>query len=244
MKRSIILGTVLGGVMSLIFFLPEFQQTDSALKMSIPTYLGSWQTETYPPSKAELDTLAADTKFSKAKCGLRRVEEMSYITGSAPVDIVDLSIVLSGHDLANSIHRPERCMQAQGHRDLVNTPSELTLDNGTKIPLMRIDSRRDQRVRTPDGDQVITFDYLTYYFFIGHDRLTASHLQRTLMDITDRVAKGEAQRWAYISTSMAFLPTEKREYGGPADKELADKKIRQLLKELAKENVRWEALAN
>ena len=230
--------------MSLIFVLPEFRQTDSALKMSIPTYMGSWQTESYPPSKAELDTLAADTEFSKAKCGLRRVEEMSYITGAAPIDIADLSIVLSGHDLANSIHRPERCMQAQGHRDLVTQPSEITLDDGRTVPLMRIISKRDQRIRTSDGEKVITVDYLTYYFFIGHDRVTANHMQRTLMDITDRVAKGEAQRWAYISTTMAFVPSDERGLGDPPDQAMADKKIRQLLKELASNNVNWGRISS
>lgn len=241
MIRSLILATILGLVMATIFVLPPFKQVESAIDMKIPTYLGSWQTESYPASDKELSTLADDTKFSKAKCGLRRLEEMSYITGKAPIDVADLSVVLSGYDLANSIHRPERCMPAQGHRGLITSTSELALDNGESIPLTRILSKRDFSYGPADARKHVTLDSLTYYFFVGAERVTADHTKRTLIDIFDRVAKGEAQKWAFISATMAYREgDEERELGSAPDFEMADTKIRQLLKELAENNIDWD----
>ena len=40
---------------------------------------------------------------------------------------------------------------------------------------------------------------IDYYWFIGHDAQTPSHLQRPCVDIRDRVLKGENQQWAYVS---------------------------------------------
>lgn len=243
MIRSFVLAAALGITMAAIYFLPPFEQVESAMSIKIPTYLDSWQTESYTASDKEVSTLADDTKFSKAKCGLRRVEEISYITGKAPIDIADLSIVLSGYDLANSIHRPERCMPAQGHRGLVASRSELELDNGRTIPLTRLLSKQDLAFGPPEARKHVTTDSVTYYFFVGAETITADHTERTLIDIVDRVAKGEAQKWAFISASMPFHETEERQYGDLPSLEMADTKIRQLLKELAESNIDWARIS-
>lgn len=242
MKRSILLAATVGLIMAGIYILPPFRQVESAINMTIPTYLGSWQTETYPASQKELNILAGDTKFAKAKCGLRRVEEMSYITMKAPIDIADLSVVLSGYDLANSIHRPERCMPAQGHRGLISSDSTLELDNGRTLPLTRLLSKQDLSYGPPEDRQHITLDSITYYFFVGAEHITADHTERTLIDIYDRVARGEAQKWAFISASMTFRNDPEREMGSMPNLEMADKKIRQLLKELAENNIDWDRI--
>jgi len=239
MIRSLSLAFILGLIMTGIYFFPPFQQVESAIDMRIPTYLGSWQTESYPASEKELSTLANDTKFAKAKCGLRRVEEMSYITGKAPIDLADLSVVLSGYDLANSIHRPERCMPAQGHTDLIASGAELELSNGKTIPLTRILSKQNFMYGPVDARKSTSVDSLTYYFFVGAERITADHTSRTLIDIFDRIAKGEAQKWAFISASMPYRDNADREFGDPPTLEMADKKIRQLIEELAERNIDW-----
>lgn len=239
MNKFFILIGVLGAVLTSIFFLPAFKQVESALDTDVPEDLGPWITETYPPSQKELDILAGDTQFAKAKCGLRRFEEMSYIHGTAPMDVADLSVVLSGHDLANSIHRPERCMPAQGHEGLISSDSELALDNGRTIPLTRILSRQHLGVGEAEERRFITRKSITYYFFVGHDRITADHTERTVMDIIDRLAKGNAQRWAYVSATMAYTDKEDRDYRDLPSLEMADEKLRELLKELAEENIDW-----
>lgn len=243
MIRSLSLAVILGLTMAAIYFLPPLRQVESAISITIPTYFGSWQTESYPASAREISILADDTKFAKAKCGLRRIEEVSYITGKAPIDIADLSVVLSGYDLANSIHRPERCMPAQGHRGLISSGSELALDNGRTIPLTRLLSKQDISYGPPEDRKHVTRDCITYYFFVGAEQITADHTERTLIDIVDRVAKGEAQRWAYITASMPYRETTNRQLGDLPSLEMADTKIRKLLQELAENNIDWNQVS-
>lgn len=244
MLRAFLPAALIAAVMSAIYMLPPFEEVESALDMRLDDFLGSWETKIYPPSEKELKILAGDTKFSKAHCLLRRVEEMSFIRGIAPIDAVDLSVVLSGHDLANSIHRPERCMPAQGHRALQSSSSSLELPGGHQLPITRILSKQDVSYGPEDDRQQITRNCLTYYFFVGHQRITESHTERTLIDIKDRILKGDAQRWAYVSATMPYAEVAEREFGDPPDLEMADKKIRQLLTELAESNIDWSQISH
>jgi hypothetical protein len=50
----------------------------------------------------------------------------------------------------------------------------------------------------------VELNCVTYYFFVGHDRITNDHLGRTFVDMKDRLIKGMDQRWAYVSASMWF----------------------------------------
>lgn len=242
MKRAIILTLVLGLGMSTIYILPPFQQVESALNTSIPERIGTTITQAYPPSEAELRILEPDTKFSKAACWMPRIEERSFITGESPPDRLDVSIVLSGHDLANSIHRPERCLEAQGHKIQSSSQSEITLTNGEEVPLTFLATKLSAELGPPGEKQFVSIDNLNCYFFVGHNQVTNSHTERTLIDIKDRVLKGEAQRWAFVTISMRFVDQESRGYGDPPDLEMADKKIRELAKELAEGNIDWSQI--
>ncbi|MCH7227975.1 exosortase-associated EpsI family protein [Haloferula sp. A504] len=241
MIRFFIPAALMAAVMSAIYLLPPLNEAESAMDMKIEPFIGAWETRTYPPSELEINILAKDTEFSKAHCFRRRLEEMSIIDG-VPVDRIDLSIVLSGHDLATSIHRPERCMPAQGHRSIQGFKDELELGDGKKIPVMRLLSKQGIGYGPPEDRQFITRDCLTYYFFVGEHDITRDHTKRTLIDIKDRVLHGKAQRWAYISATMAFSDSEEREFGGPPNFEMADRKIRQLLRELADSNIAWDQI--
>ncbi|GAA5483664.1 exosortase-associated EpsI family protein [Haloferula sargassicola] len=243
MKRSLLLLGLLTAGFSMIFFLPDFKEVDSAMSLDLPDYLGQWSMETYPPSEKELKILAKDTRFAKAQCALPRSEEFSYIFGRSPTDYVDLSVVMSGYDLANSIHRPERCMPAQGHHGLQSSRSMLELPNGGAVPVTRILSKQDVAVETPDGRKMITRNCVTYYFFVGHARITESHTERTLIDIKDRVLKGQAQSWAYVSVTMPYTAEAEHQSGAPLlPLEDSDKKIRQLLSKLAVTNIDWSMI--
>ncbi|MEP4077609.1 hypothetical protein [Haloferula sp.] len=242
MKRAIILTLVLGLTMSAIYMLPAFRNVDSALDTKIPKILGSATTYDYSPSDKELAILAKDTDFSKAACIVPRSGERTTILGDSPRDRLDLSIVLSGHDLANSIHRPERCLEAQGHRIQGSTKSELTLSNGQTLPLTFLTTKLSGEFGPEGEKEFITLDNLNCYFFVGRNNLTNSHTERTLIDIKDRVIKGEAQRWAFVTISMRFVDQEERALGDPPNFEMADKKIRELAKELAEQNIDWDRI--
>ncbi|MEM9235892.1 MAG: exosortase-associated EpsI family protein [Verrucomicrobiota bacterium] len=219
--------------------MPPFKEAESALDTSIPEKLGPAFTKSKAPTPKELMILAKDTHFSKADCIIPRIEETSLITGDpSAYDLLDVSIILSGHDLANSIHRPERCLSAQGHKIQTSAPSELELGNGFKLPVNTMVTKLEY---TTDSGEYGSVDSLTYYFFVGNETITNSHTERTLIDIKDRILKGEAQRWAYVICSMRFHDQPSHPYGFPLpSKEMADKKIREVLTELAEGNIDWE----
>jgi Protein of unknown function (DUF3485) len=233
-----LLPVLLGGTMSSIYFLPQVGAVaDSAVKMELPGTYGPWIFRQYPPSEAELQALSADTQFSKAVCLSARPGETDAEGYSIP-DQIQLSIVLSGYDLNNSIHRPERCMPTQGHDITSSSDVVLNLSNKRQFAAKRLVSNR-----IPTGKE--TFDVnglkcITYYFFVGHDRVTNDHLKRTFIDMQDRLVRGMDQRWAYASFSMWYgkvpsIPTEVTE-------EEADRKLREFIAGFAEKQVDWDQI--
>ncbi|RYD17913.1 MAG: exosortase-associated EpsI family protein [Verrucomicrobiaceae bacterium] len=237
--KSWILPAFLAATLSLIYFLPKVGAVaQSAVNMVLPQELGEWVFKAIPPSEAELGTLARDTEFSKAICFSARPGEFSP-DGYAVPDRVDLSIVLSGADINNSIHRPERCMPAQGH-NITSTRSEnLKLSNGREFPVKRLVSVQTLPA-TEERPQSLKFDCITYYFFVGHDRISNDHLGRTIVDMKDRVVRGMDQRWAYVSVSMWYGKVPWIEDEVP-EKE-ADTKIRAFITGLAERQINWDQI--
>lgn len=235
-RRLMLLGFLITGL-SAVFLLPDFKAADSALSLAIPTEMAEWKCHEYNPSKAERDTLAKDTKFAKAACVRSRSGSRSFFD-TGPQDRADLSIVMSGIDLANSIHRPERCMPAQGHEIYRSEKTLVEVPGGKRVPARRLLSV--QEIPTDDsGKNVIRREAVTYYFFVGSEQITENHTRRTLIDIKDRLMKGEAQRWAYISVTMWFngeLGDRNVDLLGFDD---ADRVVRDLLGELAAKNIAW-----
>jgi hypothetical protein len=239
MLRWWLLPVILGGTMSSIYFLPQVGAVaDSAVKMELPGSYGPWIFRPYPPSEAELQALSADTQFSKAICLSARPGETDAEGYSIP-DQIQLSIVLSGYDLNNSIHRPERCMPTQGHDITSSSDVVLNLSNNRQFAAKRLISNR-----IPTGKE--TFDVkelkcITYYFFVGHDQVTNDHLKRTFIDMKDRLVRGMDQRWAYASFSMWYgkvpsIPTEVTE-------EEADRKLREFIAGFAEKQVKWDQIS-
>lgn len=222
-----------------IYFLPKVGAVaESAIRMNLPQQFSSWVFKVIPPSPDEISVLAPDTKFSKAICFSARPGEFN-LEGYAVPDRVDLSIVLSGEDINNSIHRPERCMPAQGHNILSSKSEVLKLPNGREFPIKRLVS-----VQTPKDSEgrpsSQSFDCITYYFFVGHDRISNDHLGRTLLDMKDRLVRGMDQRWAYISVSMWYgkVPWIEKE----VTEAEADGKIRAFLTGFAEKQINWEQI--
>jgi hypothetical protein len=235
--RVWLLPVILGGAMSSIYFLPQVGEVaSSAVTMELPGSSGPWIFRTFPPSEAEISTLGPDTKFSKAVCLRARPGEVDDLGYSIP-DQIQLSIVLSGYDLNNSIHRPERCMPAQGHNITSSGDVLLKLSNNRQFAAKRLLSV--QRIPTgKESTDVAEFNCITYYFFVGHDQVTNDHLKRTFIDMRDRLVRGMDQRWAYASVSMWYgkVPSIRTE----VTEEEADQKLRDFVSEFAERQIDWD----
>ncbi len=234
-----LLPLVLTGTLGAVYFLPSAGVVaEAAVRMEMPDRSGGWQFHNVPPSEAELDALASDTEFSKAVCRQIRPGEISA-EGYYYADRLDLSIVLSGYDLNNSIHRPERCMPAQGHTITSSSDVDLKLPNGREFTAKRLLSV--QSIPTnEEKTEYVSFNCVTYYFFVGHDQITHDHLGRTFIDMKDRIVRGLDQRWAYASATMWYgkvpwIDTEVSEAE-------ADEKLRTFLIDLAEKQIKWEQI--
>lgn len=229
---------LMGSALGAVYVLPKAGKTaESAVKMELPGSTGGWSFEKIPPSQDEINTLKEDTEFAKAICLKARPGEVN-LQGYLVPDRVDLSVVLSGHDLNNSIHRPERCMPAQGHSITATSDVTLRMENGREFNAKRL--RSVQSLKDPKTGKVVAkYNCVTYYFFVGHDRITNDHLERTLIDMKDRLVRGMDQRWAYVSASMWYgrIPWI-------SDKEVteaeADEKLRKFLAGFSEKQIDWD----
>lgn len=231
---------MMAGTLGMIYILPKAGKTEeSAVKMELPGSMNGWSFEKTPATQDEINTLSKDTEFTKAICMKARPGEVN-LDGYAIPDRIDLSIVLSGHDLNNSIHRPERCMPAQGHTILSSRAVTLTQGKGRDFKTRRLQSV--QSIKNPKTGKVVAqFNCVTYYFFVGHDQITNDHLERTLIDMKDRLMYGMDQRWAYVSASMWYgkIPWI-------TDKEVteaeADEKLRKFLTGFGEDQIDWDLI--
>ncbi len=238
--RLLILPVLSGALMATVHLLPEAgEMAKSAVKMDLPTSAGDWALRPQPVSELETAILAADTRFSKAICLRPREGEVDLATGMSIPDRVDLSIVLSGHDLNNSIHRPERCMPSQGH--VIGSSSNVVIDlsHGQEITARRLLSVQSLPTNK-EHTEFVSFNCVTYYFFVGHNTITHDHIERTLVDIKDRLLHGMDQHWAYVSASMWYgkVPWIEDE----VTIEEADAKLREFLKQFGDEQIDWEMI--
>ena len=239
MKRPVFLLILVTSLLSSAYLLPAFVQTESAISLEIPKKLGGWESHVIPESPEERSTLAKDTIFSKAACLREKPGDRSFFQTDIPVQRADISIVLSGHDLANSIHRPERCMPAQGHLIHSTEKQSVEVAGHGVFPARRLLSTKEKIV---DGKKA-TYDFVTYYFFVGHDRITEDHTRRTLFDISDRLFKGQAQRWAYVSVSTEYRADKSTGRSELSDLAGADLSLRQMLSDLAVGNIDWKLIS-
>lgn len=237
MKRAWLLPIILTAGLSLVYFLPQVGAVaNSAVNMELPIASGSWIFEKIPPSEEEIGTLGKDTQFSKAVARSARPGEYDSDGYSIP-DQIHLSIVLSGYDLNNSIHRPERCMPAQGHTITSSSDVTLKLSNDRQFEAKRLLSVQSFPKRE-NQTEAVNFNCVTYYFFVGHDQVTNDHLGRTFIDMKDRLIKGLDQRWAYVSVSMWYGNLPWIRSGIPIEE--ADQKLRDFIAGFAEKQINWD----
>src|SRR3954470_20737184 len=102
-KRLVTVAIVLLVGFSSVFLLPKSGKSSPAgIAMELPHYVGEWIGTDAEVTQREREVLAKDTLFAR--------KTYTNLAG----DSIYVSIVMSGDDMTNSIHRPERCLPAQG----------------------------------------------------------------------------------------------------------------------------------
>ncbi len=183
---SILLALTLVGL-SAVFLIPHHSGLGPAgIAMVLPDRIGDWTGRDATVTPEELAGLAPDTGFKRR-----------FYTDAAGNQMY-VSIVLSGTDMANSIHRPERCLVAQGWTPEKSQLVHIPLPAGAPLEITKLTNEREYHT---EDHHPLAVRNLNYYWFIGSNDITASHWQRTLIDIKDRLLRGENQRWAYVTVA-------------------------------------------
>lgn len=216
-KRLLLLQVLLVLGLGAVFFLPKVaNSTPQGIGLALPSYVGTWYGADQKISEQELQVLAKDTEFARKL----------YTDGRG--NEIFASIVLSGHDLDNSIHRPERCLPAQGWSIADSRVVSIPMTTGATNALKATRLHNARKVALKEGGTVQIYN-LTYYWFIGSKVSTPSHLERTYMDIRDRILYGNNQRWAYI-TVASTITKDLQKFG--KDEKETDEMIQDFLREL------------
>jgi EpsI family protein len=188
-QRLVILQLLLFAGLGSAYFIPnQGKQQPVGVRMELPESIGYWTGVPEKVSQQELEQLAADTSFA------RRMYSNAF------GDQLLTSIVLAGEDPDNSIHRPERCLPAQGWTVLdsktvaIKTP---VLATGN----LKVTRLYNERKFKDNSGKIHSVYNLNYYWFVGYRDVTPSHIDRALMDIRDRITKGYNQRWAYVTVA-------------------------------------------
>ena len=186
-KRLFGVDLILVAGLSAIFFLPDTPKASPAgISVKLPIWVDNWLGEDAEVSQKELDVLAEDTQFARK-------------TYTSPAgDKIFVSIVLSGEDMSGSIHRPERCLPAQGWTLRDSSARNISLGASEWLPATCLSNARIIQTK---GNRHLTIQNLTYYWFVGYEQITPSHFVRTLIDVHDRIFHGYNQRWAYVTVA-------------------------------------------
>lgn len=198
LRRRLIISLVLVTLgLGSILFLPKVGLQDAAIYEAFPPRVGGWTGREGKANEKEKEQLDKNTDFRKMFYQRESPNHMFV------QDTVDATMVLSGDDMNNSIHRPERCLLAQGFKNI--TPTTIEVDVGAEKPL-KVTRLHFLRPLTDKDGKYIGKDLpaIMYYWFVGADFITNSHYGRTLYDIKYRLVTGTNQRWAYISLQSSY----------------------------------------
>ncbi len=224
-RRLLTLLVVLSAGLGLIYALPSAPKPPApGVATVLPDFVDEWYGQDAAVTEKERQVLGAETTFARKQ----------YTNGRGASIFV--SIVFSGEDMSASIHRPERCLPAQGFT-LVDSRTEklpLSLDPTHPLTVTRLHTLRPiydaqgRPVTYSDGRPFKDFS-LVYYWFIGSKETTASHTERYLLDTRDRIWMGTNQRWAYVSV-MSRITANVDKFGldEPQTDELVQTFIRKL----------------
>lgn len=225
-KRLAILLAVLLAGMSTVFVLPKATGVQPVgLNLRLPQSLGQWWGEPLEVTEREREVLGerSGTEFAR----------MRYTSGRG--DRVVVSIILSGEDMMTSIHRPERCLLAQGWNPGGSQARKVPVERYGSMGLTRL---RNSRLLQYQG-QTIPLENVCYYYFVGHTHIAATHEERVWQDAWDRLIHGYNQRWAMVMVSAEITDKLERFGRNEADTDkLLEKFIEELTPQLLTETVK------
>ena len=219
-KRLTILLLIVTLGFSAVFLLPKSAAQPFGIKLELPATLGTWWGTEGSILQKERDTLGKGTEFA-------RKNYKNHFESAAPEILV--SIVLSGHDMSNSIHRPERCLDAQGWTRLASDEVQIDVPKMGRFPVTRLQNRTTRR---NDDGSTRTINAYSYYWFVGERDITGSHWGRWFIDNRDRLLRGVNQRWAFI-TVTGIIPSQSDPSRESAARKSTDDAVRGFIKELA-----------
>jgi EpsI family protein len=188
-KPFAVLIGLLAATLALTAFTGKVSATsEPGIAMSLPAQLGVWKGEPEEVSDIERRGLPRDTEFERKRYWDGAGHEMYC------------SIVLAGKH-SQSIHRPETCLPTQGWSLTDSRYEEVPLEPG---PL----TVRALKIHHParQGQSGGGVERLCYYWFMGKDRLTASHFERIFLTSYDRLLHNVSHRWAYITVTTILPP--------------------------------------
>jgi len=227
-KRLLVLQVLLFCGLGSIFLLPAAKDIPPGVRLALPDFVGSWYGQDAPVTQAEKEILGPGTQFARKL----------YTNGQG--DQLYVSIVLSGPDMMTSIHRPERCLPAQGWTLLDSSHRAILVqDNGkhamqtTRLHCLQYarDRVTGDTLKDRSGNPVPIYN-LNYYWFIGSKETSPSHNRRLYVDMRDRILHGYNQRWAYV-TVVSNITANLQPYG--KSEEETDTMIRSFIQKLAPE---------
>jgi len=209
-KRLLILQAVLFLGLGIVFIIPKYKGAQPmGVVLALPDDLAGWHGEDGVVSEKERQVLGADTQFARK------------VYSNARHNSIFVSIVLAGQDVNTSLHRPERCLPAQGLTPVDN--SIVTIPVNMKS-FSSIQATRLHNVET--NDPVNGHPSLYYYWYVGCDNIAASAMGRSMIDWRDRLFKGYNQRWAYITVAARLNNNTPQSEAG------ADKAIKEFVADL------------
>jgi hypothetical protein len=206
LKVAVVFGLTL--VTLLVCWLAPAPKTggEAGVVMGLPYQVGPLDAFSENVSPAELYILPKDTTFARKTYG---------VPGSQRNDRILCSIILSGSE-KRSIHRPERCLPAQGWRIDGSQTVTVPLDSG--LPLEVTALLLERPVTLEDGRPFTLRSYYLYWF-VGKGITTPYQFERILMTNWDLLFHRVNQRWAYVIVS-ANISKDWRPDGLDADQTL------------------------
>jgi EpsI family protein len=190
----------------------------SGIRPDLPDYVGTWNGTAMEISEKERTGLGEKTGT--------RIVRKSY-RNLAGYEIT-VSIVISGRDMSTSIHRPERCLQAQGWVLQGSEQLAMSLPQRGTFPVMQLRATRLAK----SGEEVMTQELQTFYWFVGEKDICAGHWSRWAIDNRDRLFRGLSQRWAFILVS-AGVPVPQESKDSDAARKWSQTQMRDFIKMLA-----------
>jgi EpsI family protein len=201
-----------------VFLLPRSFDQPSGIQMKLPEFVGTWNGTDAEVTAAERSALGEQSGTRFARKTYRNLEGYEIM----------VSIVLSGRDMSTSIHRPERCLRAQGWTVQGSDELAMSLPQHGIFPVTQLRSTRNVKAE----DSAITRELQTFYWFVGEKEICADHWSRWAIDNRDRLFRGVSQRWAYILVSGA-VPMPQDPKNNDAARKWSQTVMREFIKTLA-----------